>query len=198
LFVAGVGLLVNIACALILGGAHNHHDHGHAQHETEHEHTHEHSHHGHSHDGTHHDLNLKSAYLHVIADAVTSVLAIVALAGGWIYGWSWLDPLMGIVGAAMVARWAKTLLTETGNVLLDREMDHPVVKDIREAVEAGDAPEGVRIADLHVTRVGKNAYTCAMSVVSDNPELTPDRVKARLARCANIVHTTIEIHVSQR
>jgi cation diffusion facilitator family transporter len=200
LFVAGAGLLVNIVCALILGGTHSHHDdtHHETEHKHTHDHTHQHSHHGHSHDDLHHDLNLKSAYLHVIADAATSVLAIVALAGGWIYGWSWLDPLMGIVGAAMVARWAKALLTETGNVLLDREMDHPVVKEIREAIEAGDASEQVRIADLHVTRVGKNAYTCAMSVVSDDPNLTPDRVKARFARCTNIVHTTIEIHLSQR
>lgn len=83
----------------------------------------------------HHDLNLKSAYVHVVADAATSVLAIVALAGGWLYGWSWLDPVMGIVGALVVALWAKRLIADTGKVLLDREMDHPVVDEIREAIE---------------------------------------------------------------
>ena len=124
--VVGVlGLLVNIVCAVLLGRAH-HHDHG-----PGHGHAHEHGAHGaHGHP----DLNLKSAYLHVVADAFTSVLAIVALAGGWWFGWSWLDPVMGIVGAAMVAWWAKGLLLETGKVLLDREMDHPVVTEIKEVV----------------------------------------------------------------
>ncbi|MFA5083613.1 MAG: CDF family Co(II)/Ni(II) efflux transporter DmeF, partial [Hydrogenophilaceae bacterium] len=116
--VAVVGLIVNIVCAMILGGAHDHHHHeGHGDHH-------------HHDDAHHHDLNLKSAYVHVIADAATSVLAIIALAGGWVYGWSWLDPVMGIVGAVLVATWAKNLLTETGKVLLDREMDHPVVAEI--------------------------------------------------------------------
>ena len=82
----------------------------------------------------HHDLNLKSAYVHVIADTATSVLAIAALLGGWLYGWSWLDPVMGLVGALLVAIWAKGLLVDTGKVPLDREMDHPVVDEIREAV----------------------------------------------------------------
>ncbi len=86
-----------------------------------------------AHHGDHQDLNLRSAYLHVVADAVTSVLAIIALFGGWLYGWSWLDPTMGIVGAVLIAVWAKNLLGETGKVLLDREMDHPVVEEIRQA-----------------------------------------------------------------
>ncbi len=104
--VAIVGLIVNIVCARILGHSHDHHDH--AQHEHGH-----HDDHGHDHQ---HDLNLKSAYIHVIADAATSVLAIVALLGGWIYGWSWLDPVAGIVGAVLVAIWAKGLIAETGKV----------------------------------------------------------------------------------
>ena len=119
-----VGLVVNIVCALILGHAHDdHHHHGH-EHDA-HDHDHHHN----------HDLNLKSAYVHVIADAATSVLAIVALTGGLVYGWSWLDPVMGIVGAVLVAVWAKGLLMDTGKVLLDREMDHPVVDEIREVIE---------------------------------------------------------------
>jgi cation diffusion facilitator family transporter len=181
--VAVLGLVVNLVCALILGKAHDHH----------HDHDHDHDHdHGHGHG---HDLNLKSAYLHVIADAATSVLAIIALIGGWSYGWSWLDPMMGLVGAVLVARWAKGLLTETGKVLLDREMDHPVVEEIRAVIEGGPDAGETRIADLHVWRVGKAAYSCALGVVTDDPALTPARIRERLAIHAEIVHTTIEIHV---
>lgn len=184
--VALLGLAVNVVCAWILGRAHHHgHDHGH---------DHSHAHSAHDHDHHHHDLNLKSAYLHVIADAATSVLAIVALFGGWIYGWSWLDPVMGIVGAVLVAIWAKGLLAETGKVLLDREMDDPVVAEIREAVETGPEDGGTRIADLHVWRVGKAAYACAIAVVTHDRALTPDAVRARLAVHEEIVHSTIEIH----
>lgn len=183
--VATLGLLVNIVCAIILGRAHDHHGsdaHGHA---------------GHRHDEHHHDLNLKSAYTHVIADAATSVLAIVALAGGWFYGWSWLDPVMGIVGAALVAMWAKNLLAETGKVLLDREMDHPVVEEIRAAVETGAEAGETRIADLHVWRVGKQSYVCAMSLVTHDKELTPGRVRQQLAQHEEIVHATVEIQRCQ-
>jgi cation diffusion facilitator family transporter len=179
MMVAVVGLIVNIVCAMILGGAHDHHDHDH-----------DHAEHGHHH---HQDLNLKSAYVHVIADAATSVLAITALAGGWFYGWSWLDPMMGIVGAGLVAIWAKNLITETGKVLLDREMDHPVVNEIREAVETGNEGGHTRITDLHVWRVGKRSYSCAVSVVTHDSTLTPKRVREKLAQHEEIVHTTIEI-----
>jgi cation diffusion facilitator family transporter len=179
--VAVAGLAVNVVCAIILGGAHHHHgDEGH--------------HHGDEPHGHHHDLNLKSAYVHVIADAATSVLAIVALVGGWLYGWSWLDPAMGIVGAVLVAAWAKNLIKETGKVLLDREMDHPVVDEIREAVETGLKGSATRIADLHVWRVGKRAYSCAVSVVTADPTLTPEKVRAQITVHEEIVHTTIEIH----
>ena len=182
--IAVLGLAVNVICALILGKAH-HHDHGHS-----HGHDHGHVHHH----GDHHDLNLKSAYLHVIADAATSVLAIVALGGGWIYGWSWLDPVMGIVGAVLVAVWAKGLITDTGKVLLDREMDHPVVDEIREVVETGPDAGDARITDLHVWRVGKQVYSCALTVVTHDSALTPDVVRERLSGHEEIVHSTIEIH----
>ena len=182
MLVAAVGLLVNIVCAMILGAAHDHGPaHGHHEH---HDH-----HHGHDH-GHGHDLNLKSAYLHVIADAATSVLAIVALGGGWLYGWSWLDPLMGMVGAALVAVWARNLIVETGKVLLDREMDHPVVQEIREAVEAA----ATRIADLHVWRVGKSTYSVALILVTEDARLTAAQVRQQLAQHEEIVHATIEIH----
>jgi len=180
--IAILGLVVNLVCALILGQAH-HHDHGHS-------HGHDHGRH-HEH---HHDLNLKSAYLHVIADAATSVLAIVALFGGWIYGWSWLDPLMGVIGALLVAIWAKGLIADTSKVLLDREMDHPVVDEIREVVEAGDDAQLTRITDLHVWRVGKKVYSCAMTLVTQDAALTPDVVRERLSVHEEIVHSTIEIH----
>ncbi|HEY0886100.1 MAG TPA: CDF family Co(II)/Ni(II) efflux transporter DmeF [Ramlibacter sp.] len=178
LAVACLGLAVNVACAVILGQAHRH-DHGHG--------------HGHEH---HHDLNLKSAYVHVITDAATSVLAIVALGGGWLYGWSWLDPAMGIVGAVVVALWARGLILETAKVLLDREMDHPVVDEVRAAVEGGPDAGSTRITDLHVWRVGRQVYSCAVTVVTDEPRLTADDVRRRLAQHEEIVHSTIEIHVS--
>jgi cation diffusion facilitator family transporter len=178
--VAAIGLVVNVVCALILGGAQ---DHRHDRHNEHHAH--------HHHD---HDMNLKSAYLHVIADAATSVLAIIALAGGWMFGWSWLDPAMGIVGAVLVATWAKNLIAETGKVLLDCEMDHPVVNEIREAVEAEAIPDGTRVADLHVWRVGKRSYACAVSVVTHNRAMTPDTIRAALSQHAEIRHATVEIN----
>lgn len=180
--VAAFGLLVNLVCALILGG---HHDHGHE---------HGHGHHGHEHHEQHgEDLNMKAAYVHVLADAATSVLAIVALAGAWLYGWRWLDPVMGIAGAVLVALWAKKLMRDTGKVLLDREMDHPVVAEIREAVEVESAGDTPRIVDLHVWRVGKQLYSCALSVVSRDSSLTAARLRARIGIHEEIVHSTIEI-----
>jgi cation diffusion facilitator family transporter len=168
-----------MVCAFILGKAHQH-DHAHHGHHEHHEH--------------HHDLNLKSAYLHVVADAVTSVLAIVALLGGWLYGWSWLDPVMGIVGAVLVALWAKNLIIETAKVLLDREMDHPVVQEIKEVIESDGQ---TRVSDLHVWRVGKRVYTCALTAVTRDPHLTATQLRQRLSVHEEIIHSTIEIHHRQ-
>ena len=179
MLVAAIGLAVNLLCAYILGGAHHHHDHAHESHD----HTH-----------GHHDLNLKSAYLHVIADAATSVLAIVALAGGWLYGWAWLDPVMGIVGAGLIVVWARGLIVDTGKVLLDREMDHGVVEEIREVIEKDFNIDGSRLSDLHVWRVGKGAYSAALVVVTHDSALTPDRVKTALSIHEEIVHVTVEIN----
>ena len=181
IIVAVVGLVVNIVCAVILGRAHDHHDEYGKE---------VHAHH-------HHDLNLKSAYTHVIADAATSILAIIALAGGLFYGWSWLDPVMGIVGAVLVAVWAKNLIAQTGKVLLDREMDHPIVGEIREALETGPDGGYTRVTDLHVWRVGKGSYACAVSVVTHDKTLTPDRVRKELAQHNEIVHATVEIQQCQ-
>ncbi|MCM3563824.1 MAG: CDF family Co(II)/Ni(II) efflux transporter DmeF [Hydrogenophaga sp.] len=181
--VAVIGLVVNLACAFILarskGHAHHHHGHGHGDHG-----------HAHGHDAGHEDLNLKSAYMHVLADALTSVLALVALAGGWLYGWGWLDPAMGIAGAVLVAWWARGLLVQTATVLLDREMDHPVVEEIREVVEADGQ---THITDLHVWRVGREVYACAIALVTRDAALTPQAVRGRLAVHEEVVHATIEV-----
>lgn len=184
--VAALGLLVNLICAFLLGGAHRH-DHG----DSHDSHGHDQYGHGHGHG---HDLNLRSAYVHVLADAATSVLAIAALAGGWLLGWAWLDPMVGIVGALLVASWARGLLAQTGKVLLDREMDHPVVDEIRQGVEGGLAASETRVADLHVWRVGQNAYACALSVVTHSSTLTPDEVRATFLMHEEIRHSTVEIH----
>lgn len=188
--IGALGLLVNIVSAFILGAAHHHggEHHDHHAHAPAHGHGHE---HGHEH---HHDLNLKSAYVHVVADAATSVLAIVALVGGWLYGWSWLDPVMGIVGAIVVALWAKRLIADTSKVLLDREMDHPVVDEIREVIEEQGHATETRVTDLHVWRVGKATYACAVSVVTHDEELTPDAVRSWLSVHEEVVHATIEIN----
>ncbi|MEO8922377.1 MAG: CDF family Co(II)/Ni(II) efflux transporter DmeF [Caldimonas sp.] len=182
--IAAIGLAVNIASAFILGAAH-HDDHGHGH---QHGHDHDHAHPGHG------DLNLRSAYVHVVADAATSILAIAALAGGWFLGWSWLDPVMGIVGAVVVALWAKRLIADTSKVLLDREMDHPVVDEIREVVAERGASSETVIADLHVWRVGKATYSCALSLVTHDVHLGADQVRAWLSVHDEIVHSTIEIH----
>ena len=180
IIVGVLGLAVNLVCAYILGHAHHQHDHAH-----------DHPHPAHEHHPHHHDLNLKSAYFHVVADAFTSVLAIVALVGGWLYGWAWLDPVMGIVGAVLVALWAKSLILETAKVLLDREMDHPVVQEIKEAVEADGQ---TRVTDLHVWRVGKKVYSCALTAVTQDAQLTPNMLRERLAVHEEIIHSTIELH----
>lgn len=198
IIVAILGLGVNVVCAMILGRVHHDHGHGH-NHGHGHVHGHVHGHgdghgdgHGHGH---HQDLNLKSAYIHVIADAATSVLAIVALIGGWVWGWSWLDPLMGVLGGLLVAVWAKGLIKETGKILLDREMDHPVVEEIREAVETASASGETKVTDLHVWRVGKKVYSCALTVVTHDRDLTPTMIRQAISIHEEIVHATIEIHV---
>lgn len=172
-----VGLLVNLACAWLLKDGHHHH------------HDDEHGHDPHQH---HQDLNLRSAYLHVIADAATSVLAIAALIGGKFWGAGWLDPVMGIAGAGLVAAWAYGLLRDSGKVLLDAEMDAPVVAEIREVIAA--SPVKARISDLHVWRVGKGKYACVVSLVT-SPDADPEYFKQRLRIHEELVHITVEINV---
>lgn len=177
--IACFGLAVNVACALILGQAHGHH---HAD-----------GHHDHAGSEPTHDLNLRSAYVHVIADAATSVLAITALTGGLFLGWSWLDPVMGIVGAVVVSVWAWRLAKGTSAVLLDREMDHPLVREIREVVETPSVDDGNMVTDLHVWRVGKTAFAGALTVVTHDGTLTATHLRRQLAVHPELVHVTIEI-----
>src|SRR5205814_10676157 len=128
-------------------------------------------------------------YVHVLADALTSVLAIVALSAGLWLGLAWLDPVMGLVGSAVILWWAKGLLTESSRVLLDREMDAPVVAQIRAAIQRdGD----VEIADLHVWRVGRASHAAVLCLVAENPR-TPDEYRARLTGIPSLVHVSIEV-----
>jgi cation diffusion facilitator family transporter len=180
--IAVIGLGVNALCAWWLRGHHDHdHDHGH-----EHAHDHE-APHAHAH---HHDLNARSAYLHVLADAATSVLAIAALLGGRIFGAAWLDPVMGLAGAVLVAAWAWNLLHDSGKILLDAEMDAPVVAEIRDLIEHGAAP--ARITDLHVWRVGREKYAVVVTVATSSGK---DGEYFRRALCVHeeLAHVTVEI-----
>jgi cation diffusion facilitator family transporter len=180
--IAVIGLGVNVLSAWLLSAGHGHHGHDHG--------------HGRSHGQAqlhehHHDLNLRAAYLHVLADAATSVLAIVALAGGKYFGAAWLDPVMGLAGMVLVGRWALGLLRDTGRVLLDAEMDAPVVDEVREVV-AG-LPGAPHLRDLHVWRVGKGKYACIVSLMADNAGLHAERVRAALQVHEELVHVTVEI-----
>ena len=179
--IAFVGLAVNVACAWLLRDTHHHHGHDHGH---EHEGHHEHGAH-------HHDLNQRSAYMHVIADAATSALAIVALFGGKFWNFGWLDPVMGIVGAALVSIWAYGLLRDTGRVLLDAEMDAPVVAEVREVIAATPAP--AEITDLHVWRVGKGKYACIVSL-SSAEDVQPEEIRQRLSIHEELAHVTVEIN----
>ncbi|RBL68891.1 cation transporter [Pseudomonas sp. MWU13-2625] len=172
--IAIVGLGVNVLSAFLLMGHHGH-DHGH-----QHDHGHDHHH--------HHDNNLRSAYVHVLADALTSVLAIAALLAGRYLGWVWLDPAMGIVGSIVIAKWAYNLMRDSAAVLLDTT-DEPVAGEIRELLETSD---DVRISDLHVWQVGPQARAAIVSVVAA-AGVTAEAIRERLAPVHELSHLTIEL-----
>nr|WP_295383209.1 CDF family Co(II)/Ni(II) efflux transporter DmeF [Pseudoxanthomonas sp.] len=205
--IAVVGLGVNLLCAWWLKDGHGHAHHGHGHHDHHHHghghsdghgHAHDHPHadhagDGHAHHGHHdhhRDLNLRAAYLHVIADAATSVLAIVALIAGWIWGARWMDSAMGLIGSVLVLTWAWGLLRASGRVLLDAEMDAPVVAEIHEVIAAEPDTE---IADLHVWRVGRGKYACVLSLVAALPR-SPDHYRQALQVHEELVHVTVEVH----
>jgi len=174
--VAVVGLAVNLVSALMLQGHHDH-DHDHA-HDAGHAHAH------------HHDHNLRAAYLHVLADALTSVLAIVALSLGKLLGWVWMDAFSGIVGSVVITRWSLHLLRDTSRILLDSGVPSRVVVGVREAIEA-DADN--RVADLHVWRVSASHAAAVISVVTDHPK-APAHYKDLLTDITELSHVTVEVN----
>lgn len=178
--VAIVGLAVNVASVFLLSGGHGDgHGHGHGH---QHEH---HHHHDHGHDHAHHDNNLRSALAHVLADALTSVLAIVALLAGRYLGWIWLDPVVGIVGGAVIAVWAWNLLRDTAAVLLDTSDPH-LEAEVREQVEG---PGDAQITDLHVWRIGPGAHAAIVSVAGS---VDRETIRERLVPVHELAHVTIE------
>jgi cation diffusion facilitator family transporter len=168
IFVAILGLIVNGASMLILGG-HHEHEPGHVHH--------------------HHDHNLRSAYLHVLADALTSLLAIFALLAGKYFGAVWLDPTMGLVGAALVIRWSWGLLRQSAYVLLDRQAPPELLQKIRELIEESGAAE---IYDLHVWSIGPGYFAAEIAITSDRPA-SPDDYRAMLPEGLGLAHVTIEV-----
>lgn len=172
IIIAVVGLFVNLLSAFMLKDDHHHHGHDH----------------GHSHD--HHDLNMKAAYIHVLADTFTALGAVVALVTGYFLGWVWLDPAMGLVGTVVILSWAWTLLRDSGSILLDSvpaSSDLPVV--IREGIESdGDS----KITDLHIWQVGAGKFAAIIGVVAHHPR-TPDEYRAELKIHEELVHVTVEV-----
>jgi cation diffusion facilitator family transporter len=182
ILVAAVGLGVNLVSAWLLFDDHHHAHTGHGHH---HAGADEHLHH---HTDAHHDTNLRAAYVHVLADALTSVLALVALLAGRFYGWVWLDPVIGIVGAVVIARWSIGLMRSAGAVLLDVVPSDETASAIRTRLEtAGD-----RVADLHLWRLGPGHTGLIVSVVSDHPQ-APAVYKRHLAGIEGLSHVTVEV-----
>ncbi len=172
LLIAGIGLGVNLASALILKDDH-HHDHGH-------------------HDHHHHDNNMRAAYVHVLADAATSVLAILALAGGLYWGLGFLDPLCGLVGAAVIGAWSFGLIRDSAMVLLDAESDPTLAREIKSLIEG---EMGARVADMHLWRLGPGHQGLIVSLISKS-ETSAETIKASLrARHPGLSHVTVEVAV---
>jgi cation diffusion facilitator family transporter len=195
--IAALGLCVNLVSAWLLRDEHNHahgHDHDH-DHDHHHDHGHSHS-HSHSHDHAdhansvrHHDINLRAAYVHVLADALISIMAIAGLSAAWAFGWNFMDPLVGLVGAVVIASWSFGLLRAAGRVLLDVVPDSDLQKHIRGLMELN----GDRVCDLHVWQVGPGHLAVMISVVSAAPQ-APAVYKQRLAGLAGLSHVTVEVH----
>lgn len=172
IFVAVIGLAVNLVSAYLLHGS------GADHHHSEHEHN------------ECHDHNLRAAYLHVIADALTSLLAIVALITGKYFGWIWMDPIMGIVGAIVILKWAYNLVTQTGKILLDYNVDKSFMTKIKVILESDS---DTRISDIHAWKLGSQKYAAIVSIVTHYPK-APDYYKGLLKPLADIAHLTIEVH----
>ena len=178
--VAVVGLGVNLVCAWLLKDDHAHHHHGHEHHHSNDEH--------HA-PGKGRDNNLRAAYLHVLADALTSVLAILALLLGRSYGWSWADPAMGVVGALVIARWSWGLIRDSGSVLLAAAAEG---QDVRQEIREAMAPTGSQVTDLHVWQVGPGHFAAIVSLMAREPR-EPAHYKALLAHIHELSHVTVEV-----
>ena len=174
--VAFVGLAVNVISAFLL--------------QEKHAHNHESQAHDHGQTPKFRDHNLRAAYFHVLADALTSLLAIIALFTGKAFGWVWMDPIMGVVGALIISRWSYGLLVDSGKVLLDRDVNQEAIEEIRAIIEA-DSDN--RVADLHVWRVGSHHLSAIVSVVTHFPK-SPDHYKKLLADLDEIAHVTVEVN----
>ena len=175
ILVAVIGLIVNGASMLILG-----HD--------------EHHHHGHDHHG--HDHNLRAAYLHVLADTLTSFLAIIALLAAKFYAWNWMDPIMGIIGAILLTKWSIGLLKQSGNVLLDRQGPDHLVKSVEKVIKS--MPSKPEIVDLHIWLIGPNIFSAAITVLANEEKCIGCLIKSEIKNISAIVHTTIEVHQCSR
>jgi len=183
LIVAVTGLIVNLACAVILGGpSHSHHSHG-PEEDHSHAHTDAHSH-------SHRDVNLRAAYLHVLADALTSILAIAALLAASSLGWVWMDAAVGIAGGVIVGAWAWNLIRESSGILLDRAPAGDLVDQIRRTIES---EEDNRVADLRIWPVGPEKFAAILSLVASSPR-PPSHYASRLKEFTQIVHLTVEAH----
>ena len=182
IIIAVLGLIVNLLSAWLLRGEHHHahHHHGRGEHDNHHDHDHRH----HAHD----DHNMRAAYIHVLADALTSVLAIGALLSAWHFGFVWIDPLVGVVGAGVIISWAVSLIRSSGAVLLDIVPQPELLQRIRERLETGSD----RVTDLHLWRVGPGHAAVIISILSDRPE-SPEAYKERLAGIHGLSHVTVEV-----
>jgi cation diffusion facilitator family transporter len=196
LTVAVIGLLVNVVCVFILGfknhshGVGDDHNHDHGDHLDE---THDHRDQASSNTSDHADLNLKSSYLHVLADALTSVFAIFALLGAKFLHFNFLDPFMGIVGAGLIIRWSFSLLKDTSSILLDRQVNAPLATTIKEKLESDGE---TRISDMHLWKVEQNRYACIIGLVTSK-DFQIDDFKKRLNHLHELVHVTIEVNYCQ-
>ena len=202
ILVAVIGLIVNLICAKLLHHPHDHHTHDHHSHDHHSPNQHAHDHHANSHakhsshdhqhgHAHHHDLNLRAAYMHVLADALTSIFAIVALVAAKFWGFTMLDPIMGIVGSILVLVWAVTLIKQTAHALLDASVETDIQQEIK--LLLNDLPAGTSLQDLHVWRVGKNNYACIVSVNSELA-IAPEQLRTLLSDCHELVHITVEIN----
>jgi cation diffusion facilitator family transporter len=189
--IAVLGLVVNVASAWLLAGGHRHdHGHGHA-HGHSHDHSHDHGeehHHEPAHSAHHRDNNMRAAVVHVMADAAVSILVIIGLVLARTFGWLWMDPLAGFIGALVIANWSMALMRDTGGILLDRTPDPGMAEKVRMAIES----EGDQVTDLHLWRLGPGHLGAIVCVATSGTREAAD-YRQRLAQFADLSHVTVEV-----